>query len=128
MPVVRLPVEEIADDAVGDQLLDGHELRVPAQYEAGDGLDPRPRDRVANGERVLERHSDRLLDDDVPTGLRSPHAVLSPRVRVRARDDDLDPLVVVELVEGRVLARLGPEGREQSGGLPRRAVVDADEL
>ena len=57
MPVVGLAIDEVAEDAVGDELLDGLELRVPAQDEAGHRLDARLRDRVPDRERVVERHA-----------------------------------------------------------------------
>ena len=50
MPVVGLAVDQVAEDAVRDQPLDGLELGIPAQDEARDRRDAGLRDRVADRE------------------------------------------------------------------------------
>jgi hypothetical protein len=54
--------------------------------------------------------------------------VLGAHVRRRARDDDVDAVVVEELVVAPVLTRLHAVRLHQPGRLARRAVVDSDDL
>src|SRR4029077_11809185 len=64
----------------------------------------------------------------VATGLRRPLQLSWSNVRRRARRDDLDPIVVEELVLGRVLPRVDPVLLQKPRRFSRRVVVDAGDL
>src|SRR5437016_469651 len=75
VPVVGFGVHQVAKDAVGDELFDGFELRIPTQYERGYALDITLGDRAVDVFDTLPRECDRLFDDHMPSGSRRTHDV-----------------------------------------------------
>src|SRR5207245_4167947 len=80
MPVIGLRVDHLPDHPIGLQLLDGLELRVPAQHKRGDALHLGVAHRAIDALHALVIERDWLFDHDVAAGLRGPLELLPPHV------------------------------------------------
>ena len=129
VPVVGLAVDEVAEDAVGDQLLDGQELRVPAQHEARHGLHAGLGDRVADRERVVERRA------RPASRSRCGDPVSAARTQCSRRESGCVHEAMMSIRSSSKSSSTDAYSRastpcvgEQRGRLAGRPVVDADEL
>ena len=91
--IIDLHHEDIAKCALLDEVVDGHQQRIPVQHETDDGLDFVLFDRVALFDDVLRRQGRGLFDDDVLSGLRRGNDVWRVHVVRRAYRDDIHVLL-----------------------------------
>ena len=101
-------------DHLPQPLCDGRVLEPPAAHKLNAGLVH----RLLKAPRLVERHGQRLLAEDVLAGLARPDGDLGVRVMGRTDQHRVHPVVLQDAVEiGRVVVRLA-----LLGALPRRGL------